>query len=254
MSKLAGEIFFPAPISVPLKSALGWSHEADWIDDVKEDGVRAELSDALCGRAEAYGLPSSLPASLDSCQLDGELMHRRVFVAFDLKVIHGQDITGEPLWFRRQALRDLVRSVNLPWLKLIQSGERLEKVLARGGEGIVRKRLSAPYGVDWFKAKRFETHDCIITEIHPVKSSIRLAQHAPDGTLVDRGWCPVADPNGLAWAKTRRIDVLTVGDVIEVGCQYITPRGKLREPRPMIDESGNLKVRRDKPAVECITV
>jgi ATP-dependent DNA ligase len=87
-------------------------------------------------------------------------------------------------------------------------------VLRDGGEGVVAKPFAAHFGFDLVKVKRSETHDCIVTEIHPFKRSVRLSQNG-----IDRGWCSVAG---------RQINI---GDVVEIICYGVTANGKLREPR-----------------------
>ena len=223
---------FPAPISVPLKTALRWKADADWLYDVKQDGVRAELLDgALRGRALDYTAPS-IPSRLDGCRMDGEwLPGARQFIAFDLTMVHGQNIARAPLWARRRALADLVSESACPWIRLIDStrgsgGEFLETVLARGGEGIVAKRLDAEYGVHWFKAKRIETWDLVVVEIAGGRQSVRLAGSGGE----DFGRCPVFGG---------KIESLRVGDVVEVAAYGRHASGKLREPR-------FVRLRRDK--------
>lgn len=229
---------FPSPAPVPLADALRWPAGGDWLFDVKEDGFRARLAGgALTGRAKPYCLPGALPAVLTACDLDGEWLPRpREFVAFDVVTVHGQNIAREPLHFRRRALADLVREANWPWLRLIEAtrgdgGEFLETVIARGGEGVVAKNIHAPYGVDWFKGKREETHDCLVLEIHQLKQSIRLGELDASGAVMERGWCPVFGGDGCAFWKNRRVDELKVGDMVEILCHRIQASGKFREPR-----------------------
>jgi hypothetical protein len=105
------------------------------------------------------------------------------------------------------------------------------QVINRGGEGVAAKHLDAPFGQGWVKCKRQESHDCIVSAIHPLKNSIRLSRWQ-DGQLVDRGWCSC-------------FETVQVGSVVEVTCQSIHPSGKFREPRLT-------RKREDKTAQECI--
>ncbi len=139
------------------------------------------------------------------------------FFAFDiLRSNTGQDLTEWPISERIAALTDFSRRFGLLTPTTGNGGEFLEAVLARGGEGIVAKPWDAPYGTPWFKAKRRETLDLIVTEKHQVRASIRL------GTVEgeDRGWCPC----GTNWF------CVTVGDFVEVSAYAVTAKGKLREP------------------------
>lgn len=240
MSKLVGD-GFPSPTSIPLKDALHWATDADWVYEVKEDGVRAELAGGLFGRACAYELPSPLPASLDNCRLDGEFVSGRVFMAFDVKIVHGQDVTGEPRWFRREVVEDLVRRAQLPCLHVVKQhkghgGRFLEDVIRAGGEGVVAKHEHAPYGVGWYKAKNEITEDCIITEVHGSKNSVRLGQLTASGEMVDRGWC-------AAWG--RAAENYRSGQVVEVTYRKIHVSGRFCEARIT-------RCRLDKPTTECL--
>ena len=87
-------------------------------------------------------------------------------------------------------------------------------MLRDGGEGVVAKPFAAHFGFDLVKVKRSETHDCLVTEIHPFKRSVRMSQNG-----IDRGWCSVAG---------RQINI---GDVVEVSCYGVTANDKFREPR-----------------------
>jgi hypothetical protein len=117
---------------------------------------------------------------------------------------------------------------------------------------VVAKPLDAPFGIELIKCKLTATLDCFVTEVHAEKESVRLAQFDFAGQMIDRGWCPVLG-GGFAYLKTRRVDQLHAGDVLEVVCHGLTVNGKFREPRPALDVLGNLKIRQDKPMEECIS-
>jgi ATP-dependent DNA ligase len=92
--------------------------------------------------------------------------------------------------------------------------EFIEAVLRDGGEGVVAKPFAAHFGFDWVKIKRVQTEDCLVTEIHPFKHSVRLSQNG-----VDRGWCSIGR------------NKISVGEVVEIECYGITANDKFREPR-----------------------
>lgn len=212
--------FHPVSITVPLSVGRRWRGGQGWCYQEKIDGERAMLSSGqLFGRSRA--IPFIIPASLNNCCLDGELAGG-AFHAFDVLSINGQDLRPEPLRFRLGALSELIKEANSPAVRSVaigQGGEFLEAVLARGGEGIVAKHLESTYGEpeSWVKCKRVETHDCIITEIHPAKQSVRLVLNG-----LEAGWCAII---GKQFMRAR------VGRCIEVSCHSIHPSGKLREPR-----------------------
>lgn len=220
---------FATLISVPLSAGLKWTGGGPWIYEEKKDGVRAMVSVSGCRlRNSSRPLPGPLPLPLNQCVFDGELCGSTYWV-FDLLIdANGRDIRKLPLRERKAALLAL-ESKFPEWICLTPSGrggEFLEAVLNEGGEGIVAKHIESRYGeLDcWVKCKRRETHDCVVTELHPVKASIRLG---------DRGWCSAV-----------QFPQVKVGDVVEIACHSFTAKGKFREPVL-------LRIRTDKPASEC---
>lgn len=93
--------------------------------------------------------------------------HPAGFIAYDLLEWQGHDLRQQPLQERRRLLEALYGSVDLPgskvsavlaadgWEELVQARSRSR---AAGAEGLMLKRLSAPYGTgrrrgDWWKWK-----------------------------------------------------------------------------------------------------
>lgn len=174
----------------------------------------------LWGRRTCYPLPGPLPPALSRVSVDGELCGA-VFWAFDILEDASQDFRRVPLWGRRKALDELA-AVLPAWIVVLpfsraDGSELLEAVLARGGEGVVAKRISAPCGVDWYKAKRIETFDVTVCEVGDSSSVAIAYQGQPAGR--------VAVFNLQAW------DLIRVGSVIEIAAHSRTKTGKFREPR-----------------------
>jgi ATP-dependent DNA ligase len=221
---------FATLVSVPLAAGLKWTGGGAWIYEEKKDGVRAMVSADGCKlRASSQPLPGPLPRAISRCVFDGELVGS-IYWVFDMLIDGaGEDIRRRPLRERRAALVAL--STRFPeWICLIPSGrggEFLKAILAAGGEGIVAKHSESRYGEPeaWIKCKRVETHDCVVTEIHLDKASVRLG---------NRGWC-----------SATKFPAVKIGDVVEIKCHSITAKGKFREPVL-------LRIRQDKPACECI--
>lgn len=125
-----------------------------------------------------------------------------IYYVFDLLHLDGQDITGEPLGKRRKALERLLRPV--PPLGLVQAsqilhddpGRALDAVCDAGGEGIVSKRVDAPYrggrSGTWLKLKCERRAEFVVVGYRPSDrrgrpfSSLLLATSDADG-MVYRG-------------------------------------------------------------------
>ena len=236
---------FPAPQPVALAAALTWKASPDWTFETKADGKRALLTNGeLRGRALRYRLPGELPATLASCALDGELVGITYYV-FDLLEANGQDIRRLPLRERRAALKAL-QPLFPDWIRPIPTarpgqagGEYVQAVLRDGGEGCVAKSLTAPYGCQWFKAKRLETFDVVVTALASTTRSVSIGQYSAAGQLVDCG--------KVAVFSLPTLESLRTGDVLEIAAQGRTVKGKFREPR-------FLKGRTDKPAADCVAL
>lgn len=120
---------------------------------------------------------------LDCAELSGTV-HRKelnddntkvkLFV-FDCLQINGRKITGKSLRYRLSELLHIshyLQSENIVILPYsttpLQKRKLYDKVIASGGEGIMLKRLDAPYiegarpANTWFKVKKSATYDCVV--------------------------------------------------------------------------------------------
>ena len=191
---------------------------------------------------------------------------------FDCLFFHGDDVRGEPLTVRRKLMLDALktwRNRNVFAADLATGDEAramLQRIWESGGEGLVFKDKTAPYGVPrkWIKLKREETHDCVIMgfkepkevsfkkktgEVSPTKyaqlgwiGSIVFGQYR-DGVLTVRGSCSgVTD--GLRAEMSANRDAW-IGTVIEVKAIEQEPSGVFRSPQ-------FVRPRPDKPAKDCV--
>lgn len=172
---------------------------------------------------------------LAGCIVTGEAMRDRRFFAFDIPCAFGEDIRRLP-WIERSAALDELFSrldPGLNWHRCATGGdaEFIEAVLQAGGEGVVCKPWQSPFGAAWCKVKRSETHDCIVTELHPARGSIRLALNGEDCGLL---------------AAHSAFDQISLGDIVEITAYGRHASGKFREARLARDEFGKPKIRRDK--------
>ena len=195
----------PKFVTVELADGLKWRGGGGWRYEEKMDGVWEVSSFKFEGRSEDI--------------LCGERMRDGRFFAFDILQFMGMDTRPLPLIERVALLDSLVdrksHIVNILRPACGQGGEFLEAVLSRGGEGVVAKRLDAPYGDAWHKCKRVQTFDLVVVE--KVWPSIRLATAQGE----DRGWCA---------ARAAYADIKP-GDIVEIAAYAVTANGKLREPR-----------------------
>jgi ATP-dependent DNA ligase len=150
----------------------------------------------------------------DSAELAG-LVHRKevdsdntnvkLFV-FDILSVCGKKITDRPLRHRLSELLQISHKLQsehiaiLPYSTTpIQKRKLYDKVIASGGEGIMLKRLDAPYieGArptnTWFKAKKSATYDCVVIGFSTGKGkyntqigAVRFGQYV-NGKLIELG-------------------------------------------------------------------
>jgi ATP-dependent DNA ligase len=97
------------------------------------------------------------------------------FAAFDCLFYKGTDMRGMPLHARRIALDHVMAEWNNPYAFAVPFRDDkealLEEVWSRGGEGIILKNSSAPYGIEreWVKVKREVTYDVVLMGFEAAK-------------------------------------------------------------------------------------
>jgi bifunctional non-homologous end joining protein LigD len=103
--------------------------------------------------------------------LEGRVAHPVSCVAFDLLELDGVDLRGVALLSRKTLLEAVLAAAPSPWIAygrhLVGHGARVfAKALAAGHEGIVSKRIDAPYRAgrsqDWIKLKRRDGVDAVV--------------------------------------------------------------------------------------------
>lgn len=243
----------------------------EWVCEQKVDGTRCVVTVHSDGRREftaSNGQPlkhatsllwteklgKALPSDLHGTYaLDGELLWTGEFWVFDVVRFPDETVQTAPLQARRAILEMLfdVLKLEAPVFLLPQAVgleaklNLLRTVEAAGGEGVVLKRLDAPYvpgtrAITQLKLKFTKTVDCVVTARNTNgKTNAELAVHAtgsPSGCrhkLVNVGSCSML---GKPDAQ--------VGDVVEVKYLYATEDLHVYQPTL-------LRVRGDKEPQEC---
>ena len=214
----------------------------DWCMQEKFDGRRVLIQKAgntITG-VNRRGLVIDLPERLvtevatlpDDILLDGECVGDR-FHAFDLLELRGQDYRIKPLIERVSTLVDLLGPLRAPSIQPVNTayGEEYKRQLlnefwAAGREGVVFKRLDAPYtpgrpnsGGTALKYKFTATLSAMVTRLNP-RRSVALQLHGK------QSWQPcgnVTIPPNESLPRP--------GDVVEVRYLYAFPEsGVLFQP------------------------
>jgi len=94
-----------------------------------------------------------------------------VFLAFDIPMLNGDDLTKMKYLDRKAVLKDFLSKHKLTSIRYLpyslEPKQLLEQVLKQKGEGIILKRVDSIYqrGVrskDWLKVKLFKTAECLV--------------------------------------------------------------------------------------------
>lgn len=217
---------------VPLEIARRWRGGGGWMYQEKCDGEFATLA-----------LGASCPGG-HRALMAGERMDDGRFIAFDLVELDGGPIVNVSLmgrWRELVALSPLFPAS----VELVRTGsgaEFLEAVLAAGGEGVVAKDLSCPYGHGVFKAKRAQVYYAVITEKRADgRSGVRVGLlPGPDAIVPQPVSCPdsASSPRRLqdlpdgGWLPARAVfDRVRVGSVVKLTAFGQHASGLLREAR-----------------------
>jgi bifunctional non-homologous end joining protein LigD len=220
-----------------------------WAAQEKLDGHRISLKKEgpLVRGINRTGYYRSIPDSViataqrlpyrDVTVLDGELIGE-VYYAFDLLMVDGSDLTRMPYEERWAALADLVEGTGLVAVTIkrtpVEKRNLLETLRRERAEGIVFKRLHAPYRPgrtdDYLRYKFVKELDAVVSSINDRKSVGLQLRSGKD-------WVDVGN-------VTLTKGLPKVGDVITVRYLYCLVGGKLYQPRIM-------KIRGDKKPNEC---
>jgi len=181
-----------------------------WIAEKKYDGMRvyvcynggkvSVVSSRGVDRTSAFSLAYN--KDLEGTMFDAELYDPRGFefllseiartdrgnlelIVFDVPVLCGKDLRREPLSQRRLYLISALAHVKHDRVLLInQRRNKLafyEEVVAEGGEGIVLKKLSCGYGIDWVKVKKARDTSVVVLGNDPERGERSFRIGVMDG-------------------------------------------------------------------------
>jgi len=236
------------------------------------------LIDGEIVASDAKGNPdfSTLQAVLKrghGAQGDGDALS---FHAFDVIELEGEDLAGEPNIERKERLEALLKAADRPIHvadHLIGAGEKLLRTMCDAGqEGIISKRIDAPYrhsrSKAWVKVKCTRRQEFVVIGWKPSKakgrpfSSLLMAQHE-DGKLVYRGNVGTGfdgDDFEALSGKLKRLERKTPPAEVEEskarGVRWVTPKLVAEVAFAEFTADGNIRhgsylgLREDKDASE----
>jgi bifunctional non-homologous end joining protein LigD len=94
-----------------------------------------------------------------------------IYHVFDVMSFRGKDVSNLPLSDRRKILVEVVKRMANPHVRVIEqvTGDLtafFNRIVAKGGEGIIVKDLRQAYGVGWSKFKKSYDVSCVISGWH----------------------------------------------------------------------------------------
>jgi bifunctional non-homologous end joining protein LigD len=167
-------------VKLQSRNGLDWSGRFPEI----EQALKALPVESLTIDAELVALDPRGHADFARLQraLEGSQKQPISCVAFDLLALDGVDLTRVAQLQRKQLLEQLLASAPSPWVAygqhIVGHGARvLAKALATGHEGILSKRIDAPYldgrSQHWVKVKRRDGFDATVVGYTSPKGSRR---------------------------------------------------------------------------------
>ena len=157
--------------------------------------------------------------------LVGEQMRSGEFIAWDCAAFDYVDVRGRGTETRGMMRDSLCRAAGV---RVVQSyydgGALLQAVLARGGEGIVRKLPCATYFDTMQACKRLQTWRCVVTALDYASGAAKIIDQT---TGEDRGTVPLRNRAGQC----------RVGSIVKVEGETLSARGMILKPRSCKDTS-----------------
>ena len=193
----------PRKIVVPLAVGLAWGNDGA-VYEQKLDGE-------FCIRDARGGV------------LAGEKMPDGEFIAWDCVELAGQDVRNEPLIERLRMRWELCRANGIAEVQSSpHGGNLLARVLAIGGEGIVRKDPNGGYSQTMTACKRVQTWICRVVSLNLATGGAIISDAV---TGEQRGTVPLRN----------RVGQCRVGSLVKVEGENLSAKGLILKPRPCKD-------------------
>ncbi|MBD2760327.1 ATP-dependent DNA ligase [Yimella sp. cx-573] len=189
--------------------------------------------EAIALKPDGSPQPFQVTGARTASSADPESLRERVPVTplfFDLLHLDGEDLVDTPMAERRDRLEAIVPAVNVVTVQRGVSQEQarafFDDWVARGHEGVVLKRLDAPYaagrrGATWIKVKPRHTLDLVVLAVEEGSgrrkgylSNIHLGARNADGngfTMLGKTFKGMTDEM-LAWQTQRFTELMTDRD------------------------------------------
>jgi len=142
-----------------------------------------------------------------------------LFIAWDCVQIDGADCRLEPVTARLQHMRALCVAFGVPMVEMSRNGgELLQRVLAAGGEGCVRKLPDSNYYATMTACKRVGTWHCRVTALDLYRGTATVADAV------------TGEPRGKVALHDKSLHC-RVGSILKINGLQLTASGKIRDPR-----------------------
>ena len=215
------------------------SENVPHLTSVSYSGHEKTVLDGECFHTDLDTTASIMGSTPHEAEEKQRTLGPATFWAFDISFHRGVDVRHRPLSERRELLLLVLAELNNPHVKAMPQYKgdiqaKFDEVTARGGEGLVGKRLNSTYGQGWAKMKKAYDVSCIITGYRPGQKalegqvgSVALSVYK-DGQLVEIGFAS-GMINAVREAMTADFNSY-LGRVVDVFCHEVTKDGKLRSP------------------------
>ena len=207
------QIEHPRKEIVPLALGLAWGNDG------------AIYQEKLNGKFEALKAESGKRKA----EFIGERMPNGEFIAWDIAAAQfaGHKPEENVLSWGAMARWGLLNGLaGFLGVRVVESspdgGALLQAVLARGGEGVVRKLPGSTYFDAMTACKRLQTWRCVVTALDYATGGAKISDVT---TGEDRGTVPLRN----------RATACRVGSIVKVEGENLSARGMILKPRPCKD-------------------